>query len=146
MVSKNREFWKTKSLDELSDAQWESLCDGCGKCCLLKLQNQDTDEIHYTSLACKLLDTATCRCTDYDNRKKWVPDCLILRPLTPVIVSILPGTCSYRLLYSGKELPHWHPLVTGDKNSTINANMSVADKVISESCIHPDDIENYIID
>ena len=146
MTAVKKEFWKTKSLNEMSDAQWESLCDGCGKCCLLKLQNEETEQIHYTSLACKLLDTDTCRCSDYENRKKWVPDCLILRPLYPELVKILPDTCSYRLLYNGHQLPHWHPLITGDKYSTVNANMGVAGKVISESYIHPDDIENYLID
>ena len=146
MADVKKPFWKSKTLDEMSDDEWESLCDGCGKCCLLKLLNEDTEEIHYTSLACKLLDTDTCRCSNYENRKKWVPDCLILRPLNPDIASILPATCSYRLLYLGEPLPSWHPLITGDKNSTNDADMSVAGKVISEAYIHPDDFENYLID
>ena len=146
MGTANIPFWKSKSLEKMTTSEWESLCDGCGKCCLLKLLNDETEQIHYTSLACKLLDTDTCRCSNYENRKKWVPDCLILRPLSPEIVRILPSTCSYRLLYLGKDLPNWHPLITGDKNSTTDADMSVAGKVISEAHIHPDDIENYIID
>lgn len=146
MANLKKPFWESKTLDEMNNDEWESLCDGCGKCCLIKLLNEDTEQIHYTSLACKLLDTESCRCSNYENRKKWVPDCLILRPLNPDVVSILPATCSYRLLYLGEELPLWHPLITGDKNSTNEADMSVAGKVISEAHIHPDDFENYLID
>lgn len=146
MATVKKDFWKNKPLEDMSDDEWESLCDGCGKCCLLKLQNEETGDVHYTYLTCKLLNTNTCRCSDYQNRKKKVPDCLMLRPLTPELLRILPDTCSYRLLYLGHELPRWHPLVTGDKNSTANAGMNIAGKVISETCVHPDDIENYLIE
>ena len=146
MTNCQEEFWKTKSLDQMSESEWESLCDGCGKCCLVKLQNEQTDEIHYTCLACKLLDIQSCRCRNYSKRKEIVPNCLILRPLTKNLAAILPLTCAYRLLYQGKPLPGWHPLVTGDENSTISAGMSIVDKAISEQHIHPDDMEDYIID
>lgn len=146
MANQATPFWKTVPLDQMSDDEWESLCDGCGKCCLIKFQDEDTLEVHYTSLACKLLNTRTCRCRDYNNRKTQVPECLVLRPLTQEIIDILPSTCSYRLLYQGDDLPRWHPLVTGDAGSTTTAGMSLRGRVICESQVHPDDFENYIID
>ena len=129
----------------MSGDEWESLCDGCGKCCLVKLENSETGQIHNTNIACKLLDTSTCRCTDYLNRKARVPGCLILRPLTEYILDIFPNTCAYRLLAQGQDLPDWHPLLTGDSQSVVEAGISVVDKIVPEQFIHPDQLEDFII-
>ena len=139
-------FWKTKSLDALSPDEWESLCDGCARCCLVKLEDADTGEIHYTNVACKLLDTDTCRCTDYPNRKKRVPTCFVLTAATISDYPYLPDTCAYRLLFEGNDLPEWHPLVSGDPDSVHQAGVSVAGKVVSEEYVHADQLEEHIID
>ena len=107
-------FWKRKSLAEMT-AEWESLCDGCGKCCVLKIEDVDTGEVHYTDVACKLLDCATASCLDYANRKKRVPDCIMLTPQNLDALPWMPESCAYRVLHEGGELPHWHPLVCGDR-------------------------------
>lgn len=145
MSATTSEFWKAKSLNQMSDDEWELLCDGCGKCCLVKLENADTGQIHNTSIACKLLDTETCRCSDYKHRKSKVPGCLVLRPLTQYLADLLPGTCAYRLLDEGKELPDWHPLVSGNCQSVIDAGISVAGRVIPEQFVHPDELEDFVI-
>ncbi len=106
-------FWKTKTLTEMSRDEWESLCDGCGRCCLNKLEDEDTGKFLYTRAACKLLDVKTCRCTDYPNRAARVPDCVTLTPENVGELGWLPQTCAYRLLDEGKSLPWWHPLVSG---------------------------------
>jgi uncharacterized cysteine cluster protein YcgN (CxxCxxCC family) len=129
----DEEFWKHKSLGEMTTAEWESLCDGCALCCLHKLEDEDTGEIFFTDIACKLLDTSTCRCTDYRARAKKVKSCLVLKPDEPDVFAWLPGTCAYRLLADGKELPEWHPLLTGDPNSVHDAGISAMGKVKSEA-------------
>ena len=125
-------FWERVPLDAMSDAQWESLCDGCGRCCLHKLEDEDTGEVHFTSIACRLLDTASCRCRDYPNRFEHVPDCVAVRPLDATKLSWLPGSCAYRRLAEGRGLPDWHPLVTGRAGSTVDAGVAVAHRVRSE--------------
>lgn len=127
------EFWKRKSLAEMSAGEWESLCDGCALCCLHKLENEDTGEVFYTDIACKLLDVNSCRCTDYAARAKKVADCLVLSIDEPDAFQWLPATCAYRLLADGGELPEWHPLITGDPGSVHEAGISAMGKVVSEN-------------
>lgn len=121
-------FWKQKPLAEMNDAEWESLCDGCGKCCLIGLEDADTGEIYLTDVACDLFDGAACRCRDYANRKQHVPDCVKLTPQNVGELGWLPKTCAYRLIHEGQDLRSWHPLVSGDPESVHAANVSVRGK------------------
>lgn len=133
-------FWQTKSLDEMSAAEWESLCDGCAKCCLIKLEDADTGELAYTDVACRLLDLGKCTCTDYSRRSVRVPDCLQVTPELARTADWLPSTCAYRLLAEGSDLYWWHPLVSGDPNTVHLAGQSVRNRVIHESRrIDPED-------
>ena len=137
-------FWKKKTLPEMSREEWESLCDGCGKCCLLKLEDADTGEIHTTNVVCRLMDMKTCRCTRYQERQRLVPDCIILDEKNVYQLSWMPKTCAYRLLAEGKDLPSWHPLVTGDPKSTARAGMSVKGRVLSER--DAGDLAHHLVD
>jgi len=122
-------FWKTKALTQMTESEWESLCDGCGKCCMAKLIDEDTDEIHFTTVACRLFDSQSCRCSDYANRQDRVSDCVKLTPETVQEITWLPATCAYRLVADGKNLPSWHPLVTGLAKSTHDAGISMRGRV-----------------
>ncbi|WP_267893041.1 YcgN family cysteine cluster protein [Microbulbifer pacificus] len=144
MVSQ-RPFWQRKSLAEMTAAEWESICDGCGRCCLHRLEDEDTGEVYTTRVACKLLDTHSCRCSDYSRRKQKVPDCIQLTPEDATSFDWLPATCAYRILARGDQLPEWHPLVSGDPESVHHAGISVRDQVISEELVHPDDYEDHIV-
>ena len=137
-------FWKRKTLVQMNRTEWESLCDGCGRCCLLKLEDVDTGALHFTSVVCHLFDQQRCRCTRYAERTSLVPDCLVLSPDNLALINFLPDTCAYRLLNEGRDLPDWHPLVSGTPVSVHRAGVSVRDKVISEEYVHPDDLVNYI--
>ncbi|HWT30363.1 MAG TPA: YcgN family cysteine cluster protein [Propylenella sp.] len=125
-------FWRTKRLDEMSPAEWESLCDGCARCCLNKLEDVDTGEIAWTDVACHLLDGSTCRCRDYANRQQHVPDCIPLDPNAVRNLGWLPPTCAYRLVEEGRDLYWWHPLVSGDPDSVHQAGISVRGRTVSE--------------
>ena len=126
------EFWKRKSLSDMSRDEWESLCDGCALCCLQKLQDEDSGDVYYTDIACKLLDVEACRCTNYAARARLVSSCLVLSVDEPEAFNWLPGSCAYRRLSEGKELPAWHPLVTGDPDSAHDAGISARGKAVSE--------------
>ena len=129
----NDQFWKRKSLSEMTAAEWESLCDGCGLCCMLKVQDEDTGDVFYTDVACRLFDIETCRCTDYANRAKQVADCLVLTPDEKDAYEWLPDSCAYRRLANGQELPGWHPLITGRPESVHEAGISMQGKAVSEN-------------
>jgi uncharacterized cysteine cluster protein YcgN (CxxCxxCC family) len=138
-------FWEQKNLFDMSTSEWESLCDGCGKCCLHKLEDEDTGELYFTDVACKLLDLHQCRCKNYDKRKQLVSDCLMIRQMEVSQYTWLPKTCAYRLLAEGKPLFDWHPLVCGNQQQMISAGISVAGRVLSEDFIHPDEFETRIV-
>ncbi|MEE8387722.1 MAG: YcgN family cysteine cluster protein [Acidiferrobacterales bacterium] len=138
-------FWESKSLHDMDEAEWESLCDGCGRCCLTKLEDNDTGEVFFTNVACKLLDTDTCRCGDYTNRKQRVPACFVLDAESLSDYSYLPPTCAYRLLSTGKSLPHWHPLITGTPDSVHQAGISVRGKVVSERYVDDSELQDRIV-
>lgn len=126
-------FWETKSLGDMDRAEWESLCDGCGKCCLLKLEDEETGEVHATNVACRLLDTDTVRCREYRSRRAHVPDCIRLTAYDVSRFAWLPKTCAYRLIAEDKPLPDWHPLVSGRAQSVHEAGMSVRGWCVSET-------------
>lgn len=139
-------FWETKSLGEMNIAEWESLCDGCGRCCLNKLEDWDTGEIHFTNIACTLFDDASCQCRDYDNRFATVPDCVKLEPKDIKTYKWLPPSCAYRLLHEGKPLFDWHPLISGDPNTVHASGASVRGRTISEDGLAPEDYEFHLVD
>jgi len=120
-------FWQEKRLSKMNHEEWESLCDGCGRCCLHKLEDESDDRVYYTRVACDLLDIPSCRCKDYENRLKRMPDCLQLSVKNAEYFDWLPPTCAYRLLAEGEDLPEWHPLITGDPQSVVDAGISVRD-------------------
>jgi uncharacterized cysteine cluster protein YcgN (CxxCxxCC family) len=127
------EFWKHKTLAEMTASEWEALCDGCGRCCLLKLEDVDSEQVYYTDVACELLDLQSCRCGDYVQRQLKVPDCIKLSLARPDQFEWLPSTCAYRRLWEGDGLAWWHPLVSGDLRSVHRAGISVRGRVVHES-------------
>lgn len=139
-------FWKTTPLDQMTAEQWESLCDRCGRCCLQKLENRKTGRVYFTSVSCYLLDTTTCRCSDYAHRFQLVPSCIQLRPDNIGKIKWLPKTCAYRVLARGGRLESWHPLISGDPLSVHRAGISIQNMAISEERVHPDHLEDYIIE
>lgn len=143
--SDDQPFWKRKSLKNMTHDEWESLCDGCGRCCMLKLEDEDTGDIHMTRIACKLLNTGTCRCADYANRRQKVPDCLQLTPALTRELSWLPETCAYRLIDEGHDLAWWHPLISGDENTVHEAGVSVRDWAMKETPKRADELYKYIV-
>lgn len=139
-----RPFWETKKLDAMSRAEWESLCDGCGKCCVHKLEDEETGELYPTNVACRLLDRTTGRCSDYRNRRAHIPECVRLTPAKLETVDWLPSSCAYLRLHRGQGLPDWHPLVTGDPESVHRAGISVRGWTVSEA--EAGDLELHIIE
>lgn len=138
-------FWQRKTLAEMSREEWESLCDGCGKCCLAKLEDEDSGEVYYTDLVCRYMDSETCGCTVYQERQTKVPQCLVLTPDNLDAVHWLPQTCAYRRLSERRPLPSWHPLLTGSPETVHTAGVSVRDRVISEADVPEEDWEEHII-
>lgn len=137
-------YWERKRLEELSGPEWEALCDGCGRCCVHKLEDDD-GQFHYTAVACRLLDHATASCGDYENRQSRVPDCLTLTPERVTRFDWLPQSCAYRRIAEGRGLAWWHPLVSGDPETVKMAGVSVANRVLSETALESvDDLESYL--
>lgn len=150
MTDKDPEpFWRAKRLADLSNEEWESLCDGCGKCCLLKVEYEDTHDIEPTSVACKLLDLGTCQCSNYPERKQHVPDCIELRMVANLaLIPWLPETCAYRLVARRQDLHWWHHLVSGSRETVHEAGVSIRHKAISELDIGDldENLQNYVVD
>ena len=138
-------FWETKTLRQMSSEEWESLCDGCARCCLHKLEDEESEEVFYTDVACQYLGQDACRCTEYQDRNRLVPNCVWLTPDDVDTFHWLPTTCAYRLIAEGQALPSWHPLVSGRAESVHEAGISVAGRCVSEAFVHDEDFEDRII-
>ncbi len=139
------DWWNRIPLGSLSGEQWEALCDGCARCCLHKLEDEDAGEVRYTRIRCRYLDEHSCRCTDYGNRLTVVPDCVRLSPDSVDALDWLPATCAYRLRARGQALPEWHPLVSGDSQSVHRAGISIRGRSISDEYVHPDGYDEHIV-
>ena len=144
MTSPTHRFWERKSLSEMTREEWESLCDGCAKCCLHRLEDEETREIYFTNVHCRLLDTETCRCSDYPNRSRRVEDCVTITLEELKDPYWLPATCAYRLLAEGKPLPDWHPLVSGDPDTVFTSGHGIGGRTICED--EADDLSHHLID
>lgn len=138
-------WWNELRLEQLDEAQWEALCDGCAKCCLHKLQDEQTDEIYFTKVRCQYLSESTCNCSCYAQRKIKVPNCIDLKEWNVAELNFLPATCAYRLRSLGEPLPAWHYLETGDKNSVHQAGISIRGRSISDEFVHPEGYDEHII-
>lgn len=145
MVSHNK-FWKTLTLEQMNQSQWESLCDGCGKCCLNQLEDEDSGQLVFTDISCKLFDSQSCKCKNYPKRKRFVSDCQVLTPKKVRKLTWLPSTCAYRLVANGEDLPDWHHLVSGSTKTIHKTGNSVKNKVISEEFVKEDDFEDHVVD
>ncbi|MBW6419059.1 YcgN family cysteine cluster protein [Celeribacter sp. PS-C1] len=146
-MSKRERFWETVPLTKMSEEEWEALCDGCGKCCLNKIEDADTGEVYLTRVACRLLDDQSCQCGQYEIRKKLVPECIRLTPENIDSHAYwMPTTCAYRLLWKGRPLPDWHPLLTGDPESVHAAGVSMRGRTVPEFEVDEDDWEDHIIE
>lgn len=142
----NRPFWQTKTLGEMTGGEWESLCDGCARCCLVKLQDADGDTTEYTDVACRLLDHETCRCSRYASRREEVSDCVTLTADNIAALAWMPSTCAYRLLAEGRPLYWWHPLISGDPETVHLAGISVRHRILSETEVDEDTLEDRVVD
>ncbi|MFN3521897.1 MAG: YcgN family cysteine cluster protein [Phenylobacterium sp.] len=139
-----RPFWETKRLEQMTVREWESLCDGCGLCCLVRFEDEESGEVIPTRVHCRLFDSATCRCSDYANRKQHVPDCIKLTPHNIDALEWMPRSCAYRRLHEGRPLPSWHPLITGDPESVHAAGVSIRGQTFSEAELEdPEDAIDY---
>ena len=145
-MSNEQAFWKSKSLKEMTEAEWESLCDGCARCCLHKLDFVDTGRVQYTAVGCQYLDSDKCQCTQYQKRHELVPDCIKVTPeMLEQDCTWLPKTCAYRRLHEGRDLASWHPLVSGDPESVHKAGKSVRGKFLSEEHVPDEALHDYLI-
>jgi len=138
-------FWETKTLEEMTAREWESLCDRCGRCCLIKLEDTDSGEVYFTNVICRYHNPTDCRCRRYAERSRLVPDCVKVTPELARTAQWLPLTCAYRVLAEGGPLADWHPLVSGDPDSVREAGISVRGRVISEEYVHPDELEEHLV-
>jgi len=140
----SRPFWETKSLEEMTPGEWESLCDGCGLCCLIRFEDEDTGEIIPTRVHCKLFDSESCACSNYADRKRHVPDCIKLTPQNVDTLKWMPLSCAYRRVNEGRGLADWHPLISGDAESVHRAGVSIRGETVSEETLaDPDDAIQY---
>ena len=144
MPHKKKPFWENKKLDQMTPSEWESLCDGCGRCCLNKIEETSTKKLYFTNVSCRLFNPQTCRCKDYPSRMKKVSDCIKLEPENVHNMPELPSTCAYKLLAQGKPLENWHPLIAKNKKLMKEKGI-LAQNTISEDDIDPDKLEDYII-
>ena len=140
-TEKRLRFWELP-LDQLNQTEWEALCDNCARCCLHKLEDEDTGEVRFTDVVCALLDQSDCHCTDYANRRTLVPNCLELSSKSPEVFRWLPNTCAYRLRHENKPLYDWHPLISGNARSVADAGISVSGQCVVDTYIHPDEIDH----
>lgn len=139
-------YWQTKRLDQMSKGEWEGLCDRCGRCCLMKLEDEDTGRIYATDVACRLFDGQSCQCGDYENRHEIVTDCVQISAKVVPDLAWLPATCAYRLVNEGRDLYWWHPLVSGDSNSVHAAGISVKGRIFEEESVPVQELEDHIVD
>lgn len=139
-------FWDDKSLEEMTSAEWEALCDGCGRCCLMKLEDEDTGEIYNSDVRCRLLNGDTCKCSDYPNRQAKVKDCIKLTPANVTEIDWIPRSCGYRRIAEGRGLAWWHPLVSGDPETVVAAGISVRGRTVSEGEVEPGTWEEHVAD
>jgi len=140
-------FWQNKTLDEMTSKEWESVCDGCGQCCVMQLENEETNQLFFTDVACRLFDDQTCQCTSYKDRQTHVPTCMVMNPENVrECAEFAPPTCAYKLLVEGQDLYDWHPLVSKDADSVHNAGISVRNKVVSEEEVDLNNLEERVID
>lgn len=139
-------FWQTKTLAEMSRTEWESLCDGCGLCCRLKIEDEDSGDIAITNIVCQYLDQEKCQCQVYQERKTLVPECMVLSPKNLEDCYFAPATCAYRLLAEKKPLPEWHPLLTGSRQAMQDAGIPVTGKVVSELGVHDEQVVEHIVE
>jgi uncharacterized cysteine cluster protein YcgN (CxxCxxCC family) len=139
-------FWKVKMLEEMTHEEWESLCDGCAKCCLHKIEDMNNGQVYTTDVSCRLLDLSTCRCKDYAHRAALVKDCIALTPAMVKEIKWLPRSCAYRRLEEGRGLAWWHPLVSGDQHTVLLAGISVCGKIVPEESINMAELEERIVD
>lgn len=145
MTDSTEPFWQTKTLAEMTSAEWESLCDGCARCCMIKLQDEDTEQIIHTSVVCHLLDQQACRCTAYPQRHELVPDCIAFTENIVTELAWLPRSCAYRRIAEGRGLADWHPLVSKRLESVHEAGISVRGKVVSEATVDEEDLEDMVV-
>lgn len=145
-MNKNVPFWEAKTLTQMSQDEWESLCDGCAKCCLHKIEDVDSGIVYTTDVACRLLDINTCQCKDYENRSQLVKDCLQLTPAMIEEITWLPESCAYRRLWEGRGLAWWHPLVSGDPSTVFQAGISICGKIVPEEKVNIAEIEDRVVD
>jgi uncharacterized cysteine cluster protein YcgN (CxxCxxCC family) len=140
------EFWRRFPLEDLPRTEWEALCDGCAKCCLIKLEDEDSGDIAYTGIACRLLDLGTCRCGNYPLRKQLVKGCVVIdQDNLESILGWMPQTCAYRLVHEGKDLPDWHPLISGDPESVHRAGISLRGRMVPEYEVDEEDWEDHVL-
>ena len=145
MKAEKKPFWEAKSLEQMTMTEWEALCDGCALCCLHKFEDDETFEVYYTAVSCKMLDRETCRCRSYKNRFELIEDCIKIQPKNFNKMHMLPKSCAYRRLFEENKLEYWHYLLSGDREAVHEAGISARGRTIPEENVHPDDITSFIL-